>query len=257
MLTTMLTLPSPKRSDGFTLIELLTVIAIIGVLAAILIPVAGRVRDAARDARCQSNLRQIGMAVLGFAADNRGLVPLADGPIAEQMVGYRPTGVTNSVLTNMIESYLSSGPRTVATGGDTPSRQSVLLCPSGANTDMTGIVAPVFEGYGFRTNELAPDLASPTPITQRVRTMAGAERNFLNLNRLPHPTRTILGGDWRAHTMGISGATNAVNRTADSRHSGSLNFVRFDASVVKLRKEAVLATMETSHPEFNMTWRGY
>lgn len=48
---------------GFTLIELLTVIAIIAILAAILIPVVGRVRGAARSSNCVSNLRQIGFLV--------------------------------------------------------------------------------------------------------------------------------------------------------------------------------------------------
>ena len=43
--------------SGFTLIELLTVIAIIAILAAILIPVVGSVRASARSSVCQSNLR--------------------------------------------------------------------------------------------------------------------------------------------------------------------------------------------------------
>lgn len=57
---------------GFTLIELLTVIAIIGILAAILIPVVSSVRATARAAACQSNMRQVSIAASAFALENNG-----------------------------------------------------------------------------------------------------------------------------------------------------------------------------------------
>ena len=62
--------------NGFTLIELLTVIAIIGILAGILIPVVGKVRDSARQSQNISNLREIGTSLL-LIAEERGSYPMS------------------------------------------------------------------------------------------------------------------------------------------------------------------------------------
>ncbi len=58
-----------RSKQGFTLIELLVVIAIIAILAAILFPVFARAREKARQATCQSNLKQIGLAMAMYSAD--------------------------------------------------------------------------------------------------------------------------------------------------------------------------------------------
>lgn len=61
---------------GFTLTEMLTVIAIVGVLAAILIPVVSKARQSSRTAACLSNLRQVGVGFRLHAADNQGALPV-------------------------------------------------------------------------------------------------------------------------------------------------------------------------------------
>lgn len=56
-------------SKGFTLIELLIVVAILVILAAILFPVFSRARESARRSVCQSNLKQIGLALMQYTQD--------------------------------------------------------------------------------------------------------------------------------------------------------------------------------------------
>ena len=63
------TLSRKTSQRGFTLIELLVVIAIIAILAAILFPAFARARENARRASCQSNLKQLGLALMQYTQD--------------------------------------------------------------------------------------------------------------------------------------------------------------------------------------------
>lgn len=64
---------------AFTLIELLVVISIIALLSAMLLPAITMVRTAAKSSKCQSALRQIGMAAFSYSSDNEGLIIRAWG----------------------------------------------------------------------------------------------------------------------------------------------------------------------------------
>ncbi|HYG36938.1 MAG TPA: prepilin-type N-terminal cleavage/methylation domain-containing protein [Clostridia bacterium] len=63
------------RRQAFTLIELLVVIAIIAILASLLFPALARAKAKASSVQCMNQMRQIGLATMLYADDNKGYLP--------------------------------------------------------------------------------------------------------------------------------------------------------------------------------------
>lgn len=87
---------------AFTLIELLTVIAIIGILAALVLGAIGAARKKAHQVRCVANLRQVGTAILLYVDDHKGRLP---GPSNVRIESYYDKN--NDDITLCIAPYMS------------------------------------------------------------------------------------------------------------------------------------------------------
>jgi prepilin-type N-terminal cleavage/methylation domain-containing protein/prepilin-type processing-associated H-X9-DG protein len=83
-----------KRPRAFTLIELLVVIAIIAILAAIAVPSYSGMVAGSQSSKCLSNMRQIGVAMIGYTGENNGMFPVdptGENSWAKYLGPYFPT----------------------------------------------------------------------------------------------------------------------------------------------------------------------
>ncbi len=168
-----------QAKQAFTLIELLTVIAIIGILASILIPTVGRVRESARRTVDSNNIRQIGQASLIYANDNRERLP--GGPI-NQNGEIQPTGARNDIpnINALAAALARSGGLNDAsiwisqsdTNGEIRPNLSVVLDRQGQNL----VINPDFNQSAVSFAYLA-NLTTSMPSTQPIAFTRGLQTN--------------------------------------------------------------------------------
>jgi len=94
----------PSSSRAFALVELLVVIGVILVLAGLLLPSIGTIREMAIRTSCMSQMRQMGMSLTAFATDNEGQLPRATADWNEPYMT-RHMWLANPSLTRMIQPY--------------------------------------------------------------------------------------------------------------------------------------------------------
>jgi prepilin-type N-terminal cleavage/methylation domain-containing protein len=131
------------RAGGFTLIELLVVIAIISILVGLLLPAVQKTREAANRAKCQNNMKQLGLAVLNYESSHGRLPP---SRLAGESQSWAWIILPYIEQDNLYQQWDSAKALYVLTNFsplETP--VPLYFCPSRRSSASGGIVAPSFK----------------------------------------------------------------------------------------------------------------
>ncbi len=138
-----------SRYSAFTLIELLIVIAVIAILAGLLLPILARSRTAAYDTVCKNNLRQLGIALAGYAADFKAYPLFFDNGLSGL------NGVTEATAPRLwpdiLEPYTCAAWDPNLYRGEAVAKSKLYLCPGYAR------IVPLYQGpedVGYTSREI-------------------------------------------------------------------------------------------------------
>lgn len=218
-----------KGAFAFTLIELLSVIAVVGVLAAILVPVIGRVRAAAKTSKCAANLRTVHNGFNLYAADNKGYYPAARFHPTQSDPARgrrnRNSGSYGNHWEGELAPYVGVNLRSVAAENSPVATFSI--CPEG----LTGMNAHlVYKGAAFT--------ASGYSLDYQVKAV-----------EIRNPTKTVLVGDSDDYHLGLwagmlPGADGKYASGDPVRHANEANYLFVDGHVAKLSLAEALGALQ-------------
>jgi len=243
----------PKsRQSAFTLIELLTVIAIVAILAAIILPAISKVRANARAAAGTSNLRNIGLSVKLYASENNNMLPYVTIKKEDWNAAHPdPDDQISGDLqwTKQLRDYLPQQSSSLT------ARVNVLfVCPNAEYYDSNGNLR---EGEDISRTYTAT--GAMYGISASGNRDSEAQRS---LNTIYDPSKTILVADgkqagtstacysatvWSQAQTDISSSGPGACSRLDFRHPGdSINLLYVDGHVVRMTFDEAQAITEAN-----------
>ena len=196
---------------AFTLIELLVVIAIIAILAAILFPVFARARENARRSSCQSNMKQIGLAMIQYAQDYDETFPNSSN------------GTHTLTWTAVIGPYASKAAGVTYQSGNAP----YLVCPSdsvartagGQNSLCSYAIPTIYAG----TNNALHSVFKNVSGMKQGRKLAEFPAVSETLLVVEAPLANNIIGDLNSIVGGASGSASNTNPVQDGQSTNAAN----------------------------------